>query len=91
MPPEKPDDNGNGRITLAVIQNDIKHLVSITERGFADAKEERCELHGLINDHEIRLRTLEGGHATLTERMSLQGRLLSAAVAIAGALGIAIK
>ena len=52
--PAKPNST-NGRVTLAVLQNDIAHLTDEV-RGY------RAETKELVQDHEDRLRTLEGSN-----------------------------
>lgn len=69
-------DTTNGRVTLAVLQNDIKHLSEKLDL----YHEEMCKNHG---DHEFRLRTLEGakGWVVFRDVGAYVLALLAAAVA----------
>lgn len=57
-------DSDNGRVTMAILQNEIRHLSEEVKRlrqdlcGKIEAYEERAR--SVHQDHEERLRTLEG-------------------------------
>jgi hypothetical protein len=53
--PDTPD----GRVTLAVIQSDIKHLTQEVQAGFAQTNEQLRALNGTVRQHETRLSLLE--------------------------------
>ena len=59
-----PPDSANGRVTLAVVQNEIKHVRADLERyhkELCSQVRESDERHmDMLRDHEERLRNLEG-------------------------------
>ena len=70
-------DDGNGRVTLAVVQNDVKHLTDVVRSWRDEAGSERRELFDCIKDHEKRLVKLErvqwliGGLAALVTPIAI--------------------
>jgi len=52
-------DDGNGRVTLAVVQNDVRHLTEAVRSWREEATKERRVLAECIKDHEKRLVNLE--------------------------------
>jgi hypothetical protein len=64
MVPDGGLDNGNGRVTLAVVQNEIRHLCQKQDDRHNEildalARMER-DMRERTNDHEVRIRSLEG-------------------------------
>ena len=57
-------DSDNGRVSLAIVQNEITHLRGDVERMHRDlcqkVKDGDDRIAKMLEDHEERLRTLEG-------------------------------
>lgn len=57
-------EQSNGRVTLAVVQNEIHHLRSDLERYHREMCDQMREsddrISEMLKDHETRLRSLEG-------------------------------
>ncbi len=59
------DDNGNGRVTLAVLQNDVKHQTAILEELRHDFKEYTKSNGERIRDVELRQQATDEAVETL--------------------------
>jgi hypothetical protein len=77
------EPNGDGRITLAVIQRDIQHLTSMITAYIEDS--EKCH-----RDHEMRLRSLEGWRPQVEEKQRTSTGLLAAFTIVVTAIGAGI-
>lgn len=64
MSPDSGLDAGNGRVTLAIVQNEIRHLCEKQDRWHVELREAleemKRDLRERTDDHEKRIRCLEG-------------------------------
>jgi DNA-binding transcriptional MerR regulator len=64
MAPELDPTTSNGRVTLAVVQNEIRHLCEKQDTWHEEIRDALAEmkrdLRERTDDHESRIRTLEG-------------------------------
>jgi hypothetical protein len=77
------EPNGDGRITLAVIQRDIHHLTDKITAYIEDS--EKCH-----RDYEMRLRSLEGWRPRVEEKQDANTNRLAAFTVIMTAIGAGI-
>jgi len=76
-------DNGNGRVTMAVLRSDVQHLTDLVRAHF-----EADEM--VRKDHEARLRTLETWRPQVEERQRNTTWLLTALSVIGNAIAAVV-
>lgn len=73
------NDNGNGKVTLALLGQKLDALIE-------DVKEVKQDLKDTTKDHEHRIQCLESGQATMESKVNNWSILNSAGAIIAGIL-----
>jgi len=85
-----PDSN-NGRVTMAILQNDIQHLSETMQRRFVEVLKELAEVKECSKDNEMRIREVERKQDKMEGRSNVQDVVLAVATAVGTILGITVK
>jgi len=84
-------DTDNGRVTMAILQNDIQHLSETMQRRFVEVLKELAEVKECSKDNEMRIREVERKQDKMEGRSNVQDVVLAVATAVGTILGITVK
>ncbi len=82
-------DNDNEKVTLAVAVAEIKHLGTLIEDGFSDAKEERAEMKAAQQgqDKRVRANEIELGRNQVQHKLLAGTQLVAFVTAVGSFFG----